>query len=389
MIFKGSSALMFGGMALIDIPLAVVTDTLCLPYDGYQYLRYEGDIAYWNDFFAATNNLSQRACRWHLTKYTQPLVEKRLAGVKLSENQLYTLMDIRKFHSALAKRADLTQATADRLLTESGDVYAVKYYLALNSRAPSNIVLRLSTDSNRGIVWIAARNPQLPLSRMSELASSSQLELLREIASNPAVSAEIQRALLLFASKSPDPYTKYAIRKALAANCRTEVSILIELSNDVSLFEALIRNQATPTDALRNIIGQQMRSGSDKGSHWLSEALHHRNCSAELIREVYKQPDLSPWYALTASNTPPDVISAMTLTCQKEGKLRDFADIILTLPNTGIDTLIFIRDYLNRNVRPAYKHYDDELLAKYDKRIDDMKTANNPAHATGKPAPDR
>ncbi len=321
MIFNGSAACMFGGMALLDLPLAVFTDTLCLPYDGYHYSRYDKDVAFWDVFFAGTNASSSQAYNRHLTRYTGPWVRKRLPAAPLTEHQVTSLMDIRYLYYALAQRPDLTEAEAMRLLTEaqgapqSLDAYCIKRNLAMNGHAPSIVVLKLSEDADRGLVWAAAANPQLPLSRIIQLSSSSQAELLRELAHNSSASGEVFRELVASASKFTDPHAKYTIREAVAANPNTPADLLMELSNDHAMLKTLIRNPSTPAAALKNIV----EGGVLKDDPLLLvRTLNHPNCPVDSIRIVNQKGALPLRLFLGVTNAPPDVLHAMAVTCQKE-----------------------------------------------------------------------
>lgn len=380
MIFNGPAAAMFGGMALLDLPLALVTDTVCLPYDGYQYLRYDGDVAFWNAFLSGTNDASVRACRQHLTRYTGPMIRKRLPGAKLTESQLTTLLDIRCLHYGLAQCGNLSEAQAMRLWTEaqdsaSMDDYCVKRNLALNARVPPNVALRLSEDADRGLVWAVAGNPQLPSRRILELSKSDQSELLQALAGNPSTPEDTLRAMIASATTFTDGHARHMVRRAVAGNPKSSSELLIELSKDPSMVETLIGNPATPPEAFRNILEEGVLNGTKHEAITMVRAMLHPHCPVSAVRAAYSTGKIQSRLFLGVTNAPSDILHAMAVADQRDGKLRDNAEGYLRHPHTDTDTLLLVRDFLSRNLRPNYST-DKELLLRFSQRIDEKERAN-------------
>ena len=307
----GGAALVLGAVLLLDLPLAVCTDTACLPWDTYRYMRHRRHVRFWRAFFTDAQPLpSADALRKHSTKYTIPLVHEQLEDTAVTLEQLSLLLEAGVNLPDIATHKDMPPQVAERLCElalnhELDEARWIGRGLATNPRTPGHVLARLARGTGTPATFIA-------------------------IAKNPATPPD---ALMYLHTRAGQYHDRY-----LAANPNASVELLLSLAEAEATgpWHSLARNPSTPTAALAKL--------AERGNSVVLEGIcSHPNATPAVLRTVYGRK-LHQQTALAANHrTPPDVLQNIADNIPCDLDLYEVADLLVKNPNSPPGAFVPLR----------------------------------------------
>ena len=252
---------------IIDLPFAVVVDTVLLPYDTCRYRKakkagQEQAIAshYWCEAFQTDTITAEEAARY-FTGGTQDQIFLELRDGSVKPNVLTVVYDLAMAQNttellvALSAHGGLSQDQCRALYAWqlAGGDSQIQYNLARNPATPLDMLTLFAVSPDELLCWAVADSGRIPWPTLREVLAKSPPEWLknkRRLAADPATDPA---SLMGFSMNKY--YGGFGIQTAVAANPNTPADGLRRLA--FSAFEdvraAAAANPATPEEVLRSL----------------------------------------------------------------------------------------------------------------------------------------
>jgi len=222
-------------VVLVDLPLAVVLDTVYFPFDVCDYIEANKAEQFWESVFE-TGNIDLKEAQKYVTPLTSRQIREAIEADRkigaIAPSIVPAVLDFvtasyrGDITVALSRHEVLTKEHYHLLYSRSKPNSEVRRNLARNPGVPLN-VLKLLAASQRDWLRIEAistgRLPAALVGRdLDGIANASERTLVRSIASHKATPPRLLRQLSEFEC--------WAIREAVAANPYTPVDVLDSLA---------------------------------------------------------------------------------------------------------------------------------------------------------------
>ena len=311
-------------LALIDLPLAVVIDTVTLPYDGYIACRNQRAVSFWekafktgvipankrfDSYFAKAewfdnflsngihaspppskeviDSLITLSFKYNSFPYHsyRPLVQSLSQCKSLSAEQIERIYFWEVNENQDRKRADLDAllklpAMTDELLDKIGQSTNERALLPLLQleRTPltlkTNLISRLMDSPSSTTRTTVASNTNATPEQLVRLAADQHENVRRKVAHNPKTAPE--QLARLISDKHED------VRTAVAVNPNTPPEVLDKLARQQSSFAWLCKNPNTSAETLLF-----MSNNADKKFHY--DIAGHPNVSADVLESMARR----------------------------------------------------------------------------------------------------
>ena len=176
----------------------------------------------------------------------------------------------------------------------------VRYNVVRNPNTPPGVLARLSTDSDRDVRYGAAGNPNTPPEALARLSTDSDSDVRCSVAENPNTPPEALARL----STDSDRHVSYNV----AGNPNTTPETLARLSfTDLwHVGYSVARNPNTPPEALA-------RLSTDSDSDVRCSVAENPNTPPEVLARLSTDSDSDVRYNVARNpNTPTEILSALS-----------------------------------------------------------------------------
>ncbi len=257
---------------VIDLPFAVVLDTVLLPYDAYRYRKARkmdafalAQARFWEDAFDRDAITTADALR-NLTLPTGEQVLRALEAGRGGTNVTGVLLELAVAQNrpdvvvALSKHPRLAPDHCRRILIWSqaagqseGEVAYIPFHLARNPAAPSDMLTAFVTSSDELLCWAVLESGHLPLAAIRAALAQSPPDWFSSklrAATDPSTSPNT-----LTAWAQNTRFDGLGIQAAVATNTNTPADGLRRLaaSEFHEVRAAVAANPATPVEVLQTL----------------------------------------------------------------------------------------------------------------------------------------
>lgn len=278
---------MFLPLTVIDLPLAIATDTLSLPFDLHYFAYARRADAYWDNAFKTGDMVAKDApcyltrhardrIRWAITSDTVPsnVVDVVLDLATTNTHMAETVLAISQRHVLSTHECKTLYDWQDARPLRDNYGCQVRNNLAKHPATPDDLVMKLfsSPDENTRITTIGTGRIPLPLvtNELVRLASSQSWGARRFVAAHPATTPDtlaqlattdqwsVQEAVaantnsLIVTLKALSASRHKQARAAVAANPLTPLDVIVSMSDDQEgcVRAAIAANAITPVAIL-------------------------------------------------------------------------------------------------------------------------------------------
>jgi len=252
---------------IIDLPFAVVLDTVLLPYDTcrYRQARREGlesatAYRFWIEAFRTDTITAEEAARY-FTGGTQDQIFLELRDGSVKTNVLKAVYDLAlaqnktKLLAAISAHGGLSQDQCRTLYAWqlAGGDSQIQYNLARNPATPLDMLTLFAASPDELLCRAVAEGGHLPWPKLREALAKSPPEWQRQslrLAADPATAPDT-----LFALAHCKFYDGGSIQAAVAANRNTPAKGLQLLAESpfVEVRAAVAANPVSPEEVLRSL----------------------------------------------------------------------------------------------------------------------------------------
>jgi uncharacterized protein YceK len=201
----GPAAYLVGAACYIavDRPVAMVSDTVLLPYDGYRVSRFNTVTQFWGRVVRHGDGLPLPTCaeltEHHYVPYVRPMLGEYLDRDEVSRPLLKRLVEAGIGTIAIAGSSHVDAELGERLVSAPCDAIEACVELSGNTSAPPAILERVFDRTRQpSVLRNLAANPAVP-SRLFQqlLACTNDAAIVRAVAGNPRAPSEILKELPL------------------------------------------------------------------------------------------------------------------------------------------------------------------------------------------------
>ncbi len=261
-----------GGLAayvLIDRPVAIVSDTLMLPYDMSRIRKHNRLVAYWESLFDGDQPDHATMQQNYIPLSIDPYIERYLSRDHVDQGLLLDMIDAGVALHLIAANKHLDKKTFERLIAAAGNRQEIIETLSRNEALQKEMVIRLS---------------RVPISRQISL----------HLAKHPNTDEE---AMLYLADHT-------SIQGFLARYPATPAAALAKLPDTHDYAIAQHPNAAKKT--LQRIAAKTDRALT------LASIAGHQNADQELLEKLYQTGHLPVWRTLSENpRTPPHILGKL------------------------------------------------------------------------------
>lgn len=256
---------------IVDLPFAVVLDTVLLPYDACRYRKARKACReqakayhYWIEAFQTDTITVEEATRY-FTGSTQDQIFLQLRDGTVKKNVLTVVYDLARAQGktellvALSAHGGISpdQCRALYAWQLAGGDSQIQYNLARNSATPLDMLTLFAASPDELLCRAVAEGGQLPWPKLREALAKSPPEWQRQslrLAADPATAPDT-----LIALAHCKFYDGGSIQAAVAANRSTPKECLQYLAGSpfAEVRTAVAANPVTPDAALRSLTTDQ------------------------------------------------------------------------------------------------------------------------------------
>lgn len=298
---------------LIELPIAVTTDTLMFHRDFTRRRAYETDMVFWEQFLAeADEPLSRGAdAGQHWSRYVDHyLYRQELAQIPFSESKLNELIRHRiRLRDLAANRAlsheharhifELASSAEGGRWPNTQNRLSTRLAIALNPSTSPELLTELAESGDKLLAWHVAANPSLPLSSIEKLCAgmNDNTNLANALARNPS---------------SPRPVLEQAMTRCVPLDLLLNPALPVDMANslfaDPRLCSRLVDKWEAPERNLMLLVAFLQASSREDRGYTVRRCAQHRNAGPELIRTAWRTGFLEPRLVTGLDATPSDVL---------------------------------------------------------------------------------